>query len=53
VNRYPDRRPFSSSHRPDKAADVLAPVELLCQWRCEIGFTDVECYPKVFELGGL
>jgi ubiquinone/menaquinone biosynthesis C-methylase UbiE len=37
-------------HRPDKAANILAPVELQCQWLREIGFTDVDCYLKVFEL---
>jgi ubiquinone/menaquinone biosynthesis C-methylase UbiE len=37
-------------HRPDKAANILAPVELQCQWLREIGFTDADCYLKVFEL---
>src|SRR5579871_54824 len=37
-------------HRPDKAANILAPVELQCQWLREIGFIDVDCYLKVFEL---
>jgi tRNA (cmo5U34)-methyltransferase len=37
-------------HRPDKAANILAPVELQCQWLREIGFSDVDCYLKVFEL---
>jgi tRNA (cmo5U34)-methyltransferase len=37
-------------HRPDKVANILAPVELQCQWLREIGFTDVDCYLKVFEL---
>jgi tRNA (cmo5U34)-methyltransferase len=37
-------------HRADKAANILAPVELQCQWLREIGFTDVDCYLKVFEL---
>jgi ubiquinone/menaquinone biosynthesis C-methylase UbiE len=37
-------------HRPDKAANILAPVELQCQWLREIGYTDVDCYLKVFEL---
>jgi tRNA (cmo5U34)-methyltransferase len=36
--------------RPDKAANILAPVELQCQWLREIGFTDVDCYLKIFEL---
>lgn len=37
-------------HRPDKSANILAPVELQCGWLREIGFTDVDCYLKVFEL---
>lgn len=37
-------------NRPDKAANILAPVEVQCGWLREIGFTDVDCYLKVFEL---
>jgi tRNA (cmo5U34)-methyltransferase len=37
-------------HRPDKAANILAPVELQCQWLRDTGFADVDCYLKVFEL---
>ena len=37
-------------HRPDKAANVLAPVEDQCAWLRAIGFVDVDCYFKVFEL---
>lgn len=37
-------------HRPDKGANLLAPVELQCRWLREIGFQDVDCYLKVFEL---
>ena len=36
--------------RPDKAANILAPVETQCQWLREIGFADVDCYLKIFEL---
>lgn len=36
-------------NRSDKAANILAPVELQCQWLREIGFTDVDCYLKIFE----
>ncbi|MGH2535293.1 MAG: class I SAM-dependent methyltransferase [Thermomicrobiales bacterium] len=36
--------------RPDKAANILAPVELQCAWLREIGFADVDCYFKIFEL---
>ncbi len=37
-------------HRPDKSANILAPVEAQCQWLRGIGFTDVDCYLKIFEL---
>lgn len=37
-------------HRPDKVANILAPVETQCQWLREIGFEDVDCFFKVFEL---
>lgn len=36
--------------RPDKAENILAPVELQCSWLREIGFQDVDCFLKVFEL---
>ncbi len=37
-------------YRPDKEANILAPVETQCDWLREIGFGDVDCYFKVFEL---
>ncbi len=37
-------------HRQDKSANILAPVELQCDWLREIGFSDVDCYLKIFEL---
>jgi trans-aconitate methyltransferase len=37
-------------HRPDKAANILAPVEAQCAWLRDVGFVDVDCYFKVFEL---
>jgi ubiquinone/menaquinone biosynthesis C-methylase UbiE len=37
-------------HRPDKAANILAPVEVQCRWLRDIGFADVDCYLKAFEL---
>ena len=42
--------------RPDKAANILAPVEDQCEWLREIGFSHVDCFLKIFELalfGGL
>lgn len=37
------------AHRKDKEANILASVEFQCEWLREIGFTDVDCYFKVFE----
>ena len=37
-------------HRPDKVANLLAPVETQCGWLREIGYQNVDCYLKVFEL---
>jgi len=36
--------------RPDKDANILTAVETQCQWLREIGFSDVDCYLKIFEL---
>jgi len=38
------------AHRPDKAANILATVEAQCDWLRAIGYEDVDCYFKVFEL---
>lgn len=37
-------------YRPDKAANILAPVEVQCEWLRRIGYRDVDCYLKIFEL---
>ncbi|MEA5543271.1 class I SAM-dependent methyltransferase [Limnoraphis robusta Tam1] len=37
-------------NRPDKEANILAPVELQCQWLREMGFLNVDCFMKVLEL---
>lgn len=37
-------------NRPDKAANMLTPVETQCHWLREIGFIHVDCYLKYFEL---
>lgn len=37
-------------NRPDKVANILAPVETQCDWLREIGFEQVDCYLKIFEL---
>jgi SAM-dependent methyltransferase len=39
--------------RPDKAANRLAPMEAQLQWLREIGFANVDCYWKHFELAVL
>jgi SAM-dependent methyltransferase len=36
--------------RPDRAANILALVEDQCRWLLEIGFQDVDCFWKYFEL---
>jgi len=36
--------------RPDRAANILAPVDEQCAWLREIGFRDVDCFWKYFEL---
>ena len=37
-------------HRPDKKENILAAVDAQCRWLREIGFEDVDCFFKVFEL---
>ena len=37
-------------NRPDKEENILAAVPDQCEWLRSIGFTDVDCYFKVFEL---
>jgi ubiquinone/menaquinone biosynthesis C-methylase UbiE len=36
--------------RDDKAANILAPAETQCEWLRTIGFEDVDCFFKLFEL---
>jgi len=36
--------------RPDKEENILAPVDVQCQWLGEIGFQDVDCFFKLFQL---
>jgi len=36
--------------RADREANILAPVELQLKWLREIGYIDVDCYLKIFEL---
>jgi SAM-dependent methyltransferase len=34
----------------ERAANLLAPVDVQCQWLQDIGFTDVDCYFRIYEL---
>ena len=36
--------------RPDKNENILCALDLQCQWLRKIGFRDVDCFFKVFEL---
>ena len=36
--------------REDWSANILAPLEDQCQWLREIGYVDVDCFFKAFEL---
>ena len=38
------------ANRPDKAANLLSPLELQCDWLREIGYEEVDCYFRVYEL---
>ena len=48
VSRDAVRRDFLT--RPDRAANILAPVEEQCAWLRALGFIDVDCFWKYFEL---
>jgi len=37
-------------NRPDNAANILASVELQCDWLREIGYEEVDCYFRIYEL---
>jgi tRNA (cmo5U34)-methyltransferase len=37
-------------YRPDKAANILAPVETQLEWLRQIGYADVDCLFKIYEL---
>jgi SAM-dependent methyltransferase len=37
-------------YRPDKQANILAPVEVQCDWLRELGFIHVDCYFKLLEV---
>lgn len=37
-------------NRPDKEENILTPVDIQCGWLQEIGYQDVDCFFKIFEL---
>lgn len=37
-------------NRPDKAANILLPVETQCAWLRELGYQDVDCYFRIYSL---
>ena len=37
-------------HRPDKQENILALVDTQCEWLRQIGFEDVDCFFRLFEL---
>jgi SAM-dependent methyltransferase len=37
-------------NREDKKANILSLVEVQCDWLREIGFVDVDCFLKIFEI---
>jgi ubiquinone/menaquinone biosynthesis C-methylase UbiE len=37
-------------YRPDKAANILAPIETQLEWLRQIGYQDVDCLFKIYEL---
>jgi tRNA (cmo5U34)-methyltransferase len=36
--------------RPDAAANILSPTEVQCDWLREIGYEEVDCYFRIYEL---
>jgi SAM-dependent methyltransferase len=36
--------------RPDKTENILAPLDEQCQWLRDIGYRDVDCFFKTFEM---
>ena len=51
-NPEASRRQIAETYyaRPDKSDNILAPVDVQCEWLRDVGFADVDCFFKVFEL---
>lgn len=43
-------REIEEAYYQGKELNILSPVETQCQWLSDIGFQDVDCFFKVFEL---
>jgi tRNA (cmo5U34)-methyltransferase len=52
VNPSSNRADIAQSYysRPDKKENILAPADRQCEWLRQLGFEDVDCFFKVFEL---
>jgi tRNA (cmo5U34)-methyltransferase len=52
TNAGPDitMREIEEAYFRDKKENLPAPVEAQCRWLCDIGFQDVDCFFKTFEL---
>jgi hypothetical protein len=37
-------------NRPDKDANILLPVDVQCNWLRLIGYEEVDCYFRIYEL---
>jgi len=45
-----DELAYEYRTRPDKAANILASTGIQCAWLRELGFEEVDCYFRIFEL---
>jgi len=50
ANANRDAIAYGYYNRPDKKENILAAVEDQCEWLRQIGYIDVDCFFKVFEL---
>ena len=41
---------YEYKNRPDKGANILASTEVQCNWLREIGYEEVDCYFRIYEL---
>jgi len=48
LSRVVVRRRFVN--RADRSTTILAPVEDQCRWLHSIGFAEMDCYFKIYEL---